>query len=35
MDASVLEILTGERVQQLKRLEMDARGLPHCLFRIG
>lgn len=34
LDARLLEILLGAPVEQLKRLEKDARGLPYCLFRL-
>jgi predicted ArsR family transcriptional regulator len=34
LDTHLLEILSGAPVEQIKRLEKDARGLPYCLFRL-
>jgi len=34
IDAELLSELLGEEVDQLSKLEKDARGLAHCRFRI-
>jgi len=35
MDTFLLEILIGERAEQVEKLALNVRGWPYCLFRVG